>query len=233
MRTVTKNIPSCSSLIKIFITGQSESQINSHSSQYSFKIIKKKFSQQIVCRKTDLKVSICFEYNCRMCSLIQTVFTMINNPLFPELSPQEIFATEQQKLSALQNHYSFNETFKRGNPVPETTHQQEHNNSSYRHGRTKFPDCFDISFLSCWCITYQCIQWEGELIMYFILNLPWALRLGLYQIAEVIKCSWNPEHLALQQIWKSSSENKSACQKVILMPFGSNRCLLTILHVYG
>lgn len=41
-----------------------------------------------------------------MCNLIQTVFTMINNPLFPELSPHEIFATEQQKLSALQNHYS-------------------------------------------------------------------------------------------------------------------------------
>lgn len=51
------------------------------------KIIKNKFSRQIVCRKTDLKVSICCEYNCRMCNLIETVFTMINNPPFLNCLP--------------------------------------------------------------------------------------------------------------------------------------------------
>lgn len=46
------------------------------------------------------------------------LFTEINNSLFPGLSPRDVFVTEQQKLPALQNHHSFNDTFKRGNPVP-------------------------------------------------------------------------------------------------------------------
>lgn len=98
--------------------GSSESQINSHSSQYSFKNDKKKFSPKIVCRKTDLKKSLSCEYKCRICNLIQVIFTMINNFLFPELSPHNVFATEQQKLPALQNHHNFYDTFKRGDPVP-------------------------------------------------------------------------------------------------------------------
>lgn len=43
---------------------------------------------------------------------------MINYSLFPGLSPHSIFATEQPKLPALQIHYSFNDTFKRGDSVP-------------------------------------------------------------------------------------------------------------------
>lgn len=82
--------------------GSSESQINSHSSQYSFKNDKKKFSPQTVCSKTDLKISGFFEYKCRICNLIQVVLTMINDSFFPELSPHNIFETEQQKLRALQ-----------------------------------------------------------------------------------------------------------------------------------
>lgn len=46
------------------------------------------------------------------------LFTKINNSLFPGLSPQNAFATQQQKLPVLQNHYSFSDTFKRWNPVP-------------------------------------------------------------------------------------------------------------------
>lgn len=46
------------------------------------------------------------------------MFTEINNSLFPGLSPQNAFATEQQKLPAPQNHHSFYDNFKRGNPVP-------------------------------------------------------------------------------------------------------------------
>lgn len=45
-------------------------------------------------------------------------------------------------------------------------------------------------------------------------------------MAEV-KCSW--KHLALEHIWKSPSENHTACQEPNQMPFGSNRSLLTIL----
>lgn len=83
--------------------GSSEYQINSHSSQYSFKNDKMKFSPQIVCMKADLKISIRCEYKCRICNLLQVVFTMINNSLFSELSPHNIFVTEQQQLPALQN----------------------------------------------------------------------------------------------------------------------------------
>lgn len=46
------------------------------------------------------------------------LFTKVNNSLLPGLSPQNVFAVERQKLPAFQNHHSFNDTFKRGNPVP-------------------------------------------------------------------------------------------------------------------
>lgn len=49
---------------------------------------------------------------------MQAVLFKINNSLFPGLSPQNVLATEQQKLTALQNHHSFNDTFQRGDPVP-------------------------------------------------------------------------------------------------------------------
>lgn len=65
-----------------------------------------------------MRTSIHREYKCRIHNLTQVVFSIINNSLFPELSPHNTFATERQKLPALQNHYSFNDTFKRGNPVP-------------------------------------------------------------------------------------------------------------------
>lgn len=119
LRTVTSNKePPHSPLINILIMGSSESQTNSHSSQYSFKNDKKKFSPQIVCKKTDLKIPISCEYKCRICNLIEVIFTVIYNSLFPKLSPHNVFATERQKLPAFQSHHNFYDTFKRGNPVP-------------------------------------------------------------------------------------------------------------------
>lgn len=80
---------------------------------------RKKFSPKVSWSKIALKRSISCEYKCWICNLMQIVlFTKVSNSLFPGLSPQNVFATEQQKLPALQNHHSFNDNFKKGNPVP-------------------------------------------------------------------------------------------------------------------